>query len=82
MYYVVDFESFVDLEICYPYNSWPLNYFRVIKDGLAKDNPVQTLEVSETYTVVTSTNKIYVWGMNKEFGTLENYGQIKPKNQI
>jgi len=42
-YYIIDFETFVDLDICYPYNSWPLNYFRVLKDGFVKDNPIQTL---------------------------------------
>jgi len=82
MYFMIDFETFVDLDICYPYNSWPLNYFRVIKDGFVKDNPIQSVEVGETFTVATSTNKIYVWGMNSQFNTLDNHVQLKPKNQI
>lgn len=33
-------------------------------------------------TVAASTNKIYIWGINSDFNTLDNYVQFKPKNQI
>lgn len=33
-------------------------------------------------TIATSTNKLYLWGMNPQFNTLDNYTQLKPKNQI
>ena len=32
--------------------------------------------------MAASTNKLYVWGMNDEFKTLDNFYVIKPKNQI
>ncbi len=61
---MIDFEAFVDLDICYPFNSWPLNYFRVHKECFNKDNPIQTIEVGDSFTVAVSTSKVYVWGMN------------------
>lgn len=67
------------MELCYPNNSWLLNYFNVVKETLEKDNPLQSLVVGETFTVAASTNRLYLWGMNKEYKTYENSIMLKPQ---
>ena len=32
-YLLVDIETFVGMELCYPNNSWLVNYFHVVKEG-------------------------------------------------
>ena len=55
-----------------------MNYFQVVKETLEKDHPIQGLEVGETFSVACNTNKLYVWGMNEEYGTYENTAVVKP----
>ena len=69
------------MELCYPDNSWLLNYFQVVRESLEKENPIQTLHVAETYTVVSTTNRLYVWGLNEEYCTLDKPVVIKPHGQ-
>ena len=66
------------MELCYPDSSWLTNYFQVVKDTLEKDNPIQSLAVGETFTAAASTNRVYLWGMNREFGSYENTVLVKP----
>jgi hypothetical protein len=63
-YVVVDFEALVGLELCYPQDSWLLNYSSVVRETLEKENPIQGLIVGETFTVAASTHRLYLWGMN------------------
>lgn len=78
LYFIIDFESFINIEHCYPDNSWLLNYFQVVKEGFEKDCPLQGVEIGESFTVAATTNRIYLWGMNSEFNTLERAILIKP----
>ena len=75
---VVDFEAFVTMELCYPGNGWLLNYFQVVKESLERDNPIQGLQVGETFSVAATTNRLYVWGMNHELGSDQNMVMVKP----
>jgi hypothetical protein len=58
-----------------------LNYFQVVKEGFEKDCPLQGVEVSETFTVATTTNRVYVWGMNSEVDTLEKMVAVRSNGQ-
>jgi hypothetical protein len=80
-YFIVDFECFINIEHCYPENSWLLNYFQIVKEGFEKDCPIQNLEVGESFTVVATTNRVYLWGLNIEFNTLEKPILIKPQKE-
>jgi hypothetical protein len=42
---------------------------------------LQGVEVTETFTVATTTNRIYVWGMNSEVDTLEKMVAVKQNAQ-
>lgn len=81
-YIIIDFQSFIHLEDTYPDNSWLLNYFQVVKESFDKDNPIQSLEVGETFTIAATTNKLYIWGMNTNFNSLDRLVAIKSQNRI
>jgi hypothetical protein len=53
----------------------------VVKDGFEKDCPLQGVEVTETFTVASTTNRIYVWGMNSEVDSLEKMVAVKQNAQ-
>ena len=52
-----------------------------MKESFEKDNPIQSIDVGETFTVASTTNKLYLWGMNDEFDTLEKTILIKPQKE-
>lgn len=70
------------MEHCYPDNAWLLNYFQVVKEGFEKDCPIQGLEMADTYTVATTTNRLYLWGIthpqNGSSNSLHKAILIKP----
>lgn len=82
LYFLVDFECFIDLDIMYPDNSWIVNYYQLMRESFEHDTPLQALEVGESCTVAASTSKMYVWGLNQEFKTLDNYAQVKIKQPV
>lgn len=41
-----------------------MNYFQIMKDAFERDNPVQSLQLGETFTVAATTNRVYLWGLN------------------
>lgn len=80
IYFMIDINVFVDMDYIYPDNSWLLNYYLICKESFIKDTPIQSVNVSETYTVAATTKKLYVWGMNEKYDTLDNMIAIKNKN--
>lgn len=41
---------------------WHLKYLSMFEEGIYKSNPIQYLDISESKTVIASTNKVYSWG--------------------
>ena len=51
-----------DLSHFYPKRSWIDNYVSLFEQCWQKGNPIQMLNVSDTQTIVSTLNKVYVWG--------------------
>lgn len=84
MYFIIDFESYVDLDIIYPKDSWISNYDEIFQEGLEKNDPLQYLSVGETFTVAATTTKMYLWGMHDSYKNLQPsaISQIKTKMPV
>ena len=53
-----------------------------MRDSFEHDIPLQQLEIGESCTYAANTSKLYVWGLNNEYKSLENSVQIKTKQAV